>query len=82
VIGRVFLENLANERLRGLGAQLLDQQVDTDDRQFFRASGAVGALPLGPLGFDVGLERYGGHGGTREQEVRGNALKRGAYSGS
>lgn len=62
VVGRVFLEYLADKGLSALGAELLDQQVDTDDRQFFRAAGAVGALPLGPFGFDIGLERYGGHG--------------------
>ena len=72
-----------HERLRGLGAQLLDQQVDTDDRQFFRASGAVGTLPLGPLGFDVGLERYGGHGnltGLKYWAMRWNAALTGAVN--
>ncbi|VCU63926.1 hypothetical protein [Pseudomonas synxantha] len=62
VVGRVFLEYLADERLCRLGSQFLDQQIDTNDRQFFGAAGAIGALPLGPLGFDIGLERYGGHG--------------------
>lgn len=61
MVGRVFLEYLADKGLRCLGAQLLDQQVDADDRQLFRAAGAVGALPLGSLGFDVGIDGNDGH---------------------
>lgn len=82
VIGRVFLEYLADERLGCLRTQFLDQQVDADDCQFLWAAGAVGALSLGPLGFDIGLERYGGHVGLTGLKVLGNALERGSYRAS
>ena len=46
-------EYLGNEGLSGFGAQLSNQQVYADDRQFFGSARAVRALPLGPFGLDV-----------------------------
>lgn len=61
MIAWVFFEYLRDKRLGSLGSQLLDQQVDADDRQLFRAARAIGAMTLRPFGFDVGVDAYGWH---------------------
>lgn len=65
LVRRVFLEDLPDERLSGLGTQFLDQQVESDDRELFRAAWTVGAVSLWPLGFDVGVDGYGAHDDAR-----------------
>jgi hypothetical protein len=61
MVAWVFFEYLRNKRLGSLRSQLFDQQVDADDRQFFSAARAVGAMALRPFGFDVGVDAYGCH---------------------
>jgi len=61
----MFLEDLLDERLGGFGSKVPDQQVDTDNGELFRATWAVGAVAVLPLGLDVSVDAYGGHDGTR-----------------
>jgi len=56
MVVRVFFEDLADECLGACGAQCLEQQVYSDDCQFFRAARAVRTLPLGPFGLDVSVD--------------------------
>jgi hypothetical protein len=62
----VFFENLLDEVLGGLGSNVPDQKIDGDYGKLFRTARAVRTVPVLPLGFDVGVDAYSGHDGTRE----------------
>lgn len=57
----VFLEHLGDKRQGGIAANVLDQQVNGNDRQLFGVAWAIGAVCLSPFGLDVSVYGYDGH---------------------
>lgn len=60
-VWRVALEHLVDEAARRFAAAITHQQVDGDQQQFFGGAGAVGALALGPLDLDIGVDAMAAH---------------------